>query len=293
MEYFNINIAVQALEAEVIYPNLSLKPSLIAIIKRDAPEDDKSFLRAIKAGAKKYKVDLQVREVDNDYQCSQEIMAYRVRPSTGGIILLSDFGATVKALGSMIPTLVDIDCSSAITIGLLIASDSEVGYRLAPCFAISCYKLLEHTGVGIAGKHVAVIGRSRAIGRPLAEILLQHDASVSIFHSKSKNIDLSPYDIVISTVGKPKTIDSSWWKHGFKTKCLIDAGYHEVEDEVIGDIDLKGLEDKDFIINRIKPNDLGRLTTTVLFAKLYANALGRIPEAMKERGVGHGKNSCS
>lgn len=285
MEYIKPDKAIEAMEQEVIYPNIELFPTLAAIIQKDAPEDDKSFLKAIQAAAKKYQTPLKVYEVANDMEAGDTIIKLRTQISVSGIILLSDFGAAQRGLGNMIPTLLDIDCANSATMGMLIGSDSVVGYRLAPAVAVACYKYLEYNDMDLAGQNVAIIGRSTRVGRPLAEILLQEDASTTIFHSKSDNIDLSPFDVVISTIGKANKIKRSWWKNGFKTKYIIDAGFNvSPRGKVYGDIDIATMDEENFKINPIV-GGLGKLTTVTLFAKLYSNALGRIPEAMVKRGV--------
>lgn len=285
MEYMLPDKAIKTIEDEVIFPSIERFPTLAAIIKYNAPEDDISFLKSIKQGASKYQVPLKVFDVKDDMEAGSVILDLRNRFHIDGIILLSDFGLTQRGLGNMIPTLLDIDCANSTTMGMLLDTDSIVGYRLAPSVAIACYKYLEAEDIDFAGKNIAIIGRSLKVGRPLAEILLQKDATTTLMHSKSRNIDLSPYDIVISTIGHADVIDNSWWKHGFHTQYMIDVGYNVGDSgNVRGDINIESLQDYDFKINPIV-GGLGRLTTTVLFGKLYANSLGRIPDAMIKRGV--------
>ena len=283
VQYILPEKAIITLESEVIYPNLSIHPTLAAIIKKDALEDDKSFLRAIRSGAKRYKVRLLEFEVKDEMDVANTIIGLRSQSDIDSIILLSDFGMAQRALGNMIPTLLDIDGANSNTRGMLLDTTSVVGYRLAPTAVVACLRYLESDNIDLAGKSIAIIGRSLRIGRPLNEILLQKDASTAIFHSKSKDVDLSPFDIVISSTGKPNIIDRSWWKGNFKTTHIIDVGYN-VDDSgnICGDVDVNSLRGEDFKINPIK-GGLGELTTTVLFAKLYDNALGRIPSSFNTK----------
>ena len=105
------------------------------------------------------------------------------------------------------------------------------------CTPQGIMRLLDHYKVDIEGKHAVVIGRSPILGKPMAMMLLNKNATVTICHSKTQNLDsiVKQADLVVGAVGIPKFIKSDWIKD---KAIVIDAGYHP---EQCGDIDLDGI----------------------------------------------------
>ena len=108
------------------------------------------------------------------------------------------------------------------------------------CTPQGIMRLLHEYKIEIAGKHAVVVGRSPILGKPMAMMLLNENATVSICHSKTTNLEehLIKADIIVGAVGIPKFIKSNWIKDG---AVVIDAGYHP---EKCGDIDLEGIIDR-------------------------------------------------
>lgn len=275
MNVLDVSPAIKALEEQVILPNRTLNPALGVIIRDDASPDERSYLSSIQKKAKKYNALVKVFEVKDAVKASEAIFQLKSNPGVNGIINLSHFGGADRALNEMIPVRLDIDCVSSYTLGHLIANPSNIGYRLAPCAAVAVYKVLEYHGMNsFAGKRVAILGRSLRVGRPLAEILSQKDATVTVFHSKSKQpILLDRFDIVVSAMGRAKEITSKYFETDApKTKYIVDVGINLDEDgKICGDVDTDSFKDTDIQITEV-PGGIGKLATVVLFAKLFSNA---------------------
>lgn len=109
----------------------------------------------------------------------------------------------------------------------------QEGYRSATPGGI--IRILKYYGVALAGKEVVVIGRSPILGKPVAMLLLNEDATVTIAHSKTENLPeiVRRADIVVAAVGKPRFVQADWVKEG---AVLVDAGYNAGN---VGDIDLE------------------------------------------------------
>ena len=107
------------------------------------------------------------------------------------------------------------------------------------CTPAGIIRLIEHYQLEVEGLNAVVIGRSPILGKPMAMMLLNLNATVTICHSRTKNIEkiISEADLIVGAVGIPKFIKSEWIKKG---SIVIDAGYHP---EKCGDIDLDGIED--------------------------------------------------
>ena len=107
------------------------------------------------------------------------------------------------------------------------------------CTPAGIIRLIEHYELEVEGLNAVVIGRSPILGKPMAMMLLNLNATVTICHSRTKNIEkiISEADLIVGAVGIPKFIKTEWIKKG---SIVIDAGYHP---EKCGDIDLYGIED--------------------------------------------------
>lgn len=120
-------------------------------------------------------------------------------------------------------------------------------------------RLLEHYQIPISGKHAVVVGRSPILGKPMAMMLLQADATVTICHSRTRDLPalIKQADIVVGAVGKPEFIKAEWIKDG---AVVVDAGYHPGG---VGDIEMKPL------LNRVAaytpvPGGVGPMTINTL-----------------------------
>ena len=270
---------IHRLEDEVILPNRHLNPTLGVVIKPNAPAEDLSYFTSIQKKAEKYNVTLDMRECDNPVEAQNAITHLKQNPAMCGIIILSHYSPSADmVIYNSIPTRLDIDCLSANTMGRLMTSTSNISYRLAPCAAVAAYKMLEYNGLDdLTGKTVAVLGRSLRVGRPLAEILCQKNATVTVFHTKSpENRTLENFDIVISAIGQPKeiTYDDDFYYTNHK-HIIIDVGINVDEiGKVCGDVDFNSFPDN-FRITPV-PGGIGKLATVVLFTKVFTNAINKI-----------------
>jgi len=123
-------------------------------------------------------------------------------------------------------------------------------------------RLLQHYGVAIEGKHAVVVGRSPILGKPIAMMLLNANATVTICHSRTQNLPalVGLADIVVGAVGKPQFIKASWIKEG---AVVVDAGYHP---DGIGDIELSAVIGKCSAYTPV-PGGVGPMTIATLMAQ--------------------------
>jgi len=123
-------------------------------------------------------------------------------------------------------------------------------------------RLLQHYGIAVEGKHAVVVGRSPILGKPIAMMLLNANATVTICHSRTKDLPVlvGLADIVVGAVGKPQFIKGSWIKEG---AVVVDAGYHPGG---IGDIELSAVIDKCSAYTPV-PGGVGPMTIATLMAQ--------------------------
>ena len=132
-----------------------------------------------------------------------------------------------------------------------------------PCTPYGCIELLKHYGVSISGKHAVVLGRSNLVGRPLAELLLRENATVTICHSRTANLaDITKNaDILCVAIGKSKFVTADMVKDG---AVVIDVGINRDENgKLCGDVDFENVKEKCSYITPV-PGGVGPMTVTML-----------------------------
>jgi methylenetetrahydrofolate dehydrogenase (NADP+)/methenyltetrahydrofolate cyclohydrolase len=149
----------------------------------------------------------------------------------------------------------DVDGVTSLGFGKMAMNEPAFG----SCTPQGIMRLLEHYEIEISGKHAVVVGRSPILGKPMAMMLLNKHATVTICHSRTKDLEehVLNADIVVGAVGIPRFIQSSWVKNG---AVVIDAGYHP---EKCGDIDLEPLIDRCSAYTPV-PGGVGPMTINTL-----------------------------
>jgi methylenetetrahydrofolate dehydrogenase (NADP+)/methenyltetrahydrofolate cyclohydrolase len=149
----------------------------------------------------------------------------------------------------------DVDGVTSLGFGKMAMNEPAFG----SCTPQGIMRLLEHYEIEISGKHAVVVGRSPILGKPMAMMLLNKHATVTICHSRTQDLEehVLNADIVVGAVGIPKFIQSNWVKDG---AVVIDAGYHP---EKCGDIDLEPLIDRCSAYTPV-PGGVGPMTINTL-----------------------------
>lgn len=157
----------------------------------------------------------------------------------------------------------DVDGFHPINVGKLYSKDVETG--LIPCTPLGVIALLKSTKVKLKSKHAVVVGRSHIVGRPVAELLLQADATVTICHRFTKNLQscVNEGDIVVSAVGKPHLIKGAWFKKG---AIAIDVGISRLGKKMmVGDIDFESAKKRCSYLTPV-PGGVGPMTIAMLLS---------------------------
>tara|TARA_B100000029_G_scaffold383086_1_gene378508 strand:+ start:4798 stop:5688 length:891 start_codon:yes stop_codon:yes gene_type:complete len=139
----------------------------------------------------------------------------------------------------------DADGFHPLNVGKLSIASHNDEKLLVPCTPFGCLIMLKGLGVNLTGKNAVVIGRSNIVGKPMAQLLLKESCTVTIAHSKTKDIEniCKKADIIIAAIGKPEIVKGNWIK---KDAIVIDVGINRIEVEVAGEIKNKLVGDVDF-----------------------------------------------
>ncbi|TDM12376.1 bifunctional methylenetetrahydrofolate dehydrogenase/methenyltetrahydrofolate cyclohydrolase FolD [Macrococcus lamae] len=152
----------------------------------------------------------------------------------------------------------DVDGFSPINIGRLYAGVET----FIPCTPLGIMELLKHADINLTGKEIAVIGRSHIVGQPVAKLLTDSDATVTLLHSKSKFLKdtLKRSDVIISAVGKPGLVTVEDVKPG---AVVIDVGNTVVDGKLRGDVDYEAVKEVAGAITPV-PGGVGPMTITMV-----------------------------
>jgi len=134
--------------------------------------------------------------------------------------------------------------------------------KFLPCTPNSVITLIKSLNIDIVGKNVVVLGRSNIVGKPVAQLLLNENATVTICHSKTKNLRevCKNADILVVAIGRPKFIDETYVN---ENTIVIDVGTSSFEGKITGDVDFDKVIDKCRYLTPV-PGGVGSLTTTLL-----------------------------
>lgn len=126
----------------------------------------------------------------------------------------------------------DVDGFNNINVGKLSNNEKDA---FVPCTPLGVLEMLKHEGIEIEGKHCVIVGRSSIVGKPMAKLMLNENATVTVCHSKTKNLaEITKLaDILICTVGKPEFITANMVKEG---AVVIDVGINRVDGKLVGDV---------------------------------------------------------
>ncbi|MGZ3183082.1 MAG: bifunctional methylenetetrahydrofolate dehydrogenase/methenyltetrahydrofolate cyclohydrolase FolD [Telluria sp.] len=247
------------------------QPGLAVILVGEDPASQVYVRNKIKACG-----DVGIRSVFEKYDADlteaallQRIAALNADPSIHGILVQMPLPKHIDPAKVIeaIATSKDVDGYSVLSAGELVAN--LPGFR--PCTPYGCMKLIETTGIDLRGKHAVVIGRSNTVGKPMALLLLQANATVTICHSATP--DLGVYtrqaDVVVAAVGRRNVLTADMVKPG---AVVIDVGMNRDDNgKLCGDVDFAGVKEVASHITPV-PGGVGPMTITMLLMNTIESA---------------------
>jgi len=205
----------------------------------------------------------------NENELIEAIQSLNNDPDIHGILVQLPLPKQIteaKVLAAISPAK-DVDGFHPINVGKMMLGQET----FLPCTPYGVMKLLEYSGIEIAGKHAVVIGRSHIVGKPMGQLLLQKDATVTYAHSKTPNLKeiTLQADILVVAVGRTKMITNDYVKSG---AVVIDVGMNRDENNrLCGDVDFESVKDKASYITPV-PGGVGPMTITMLMANTVQSA---------------------
>lgn len=235
----------------------------VAVVVATGNEATAWYVRSIERAAAQLGVECQVVDLAGatHQQLAEAITALNEDASVHGIILQTPLPPAVDAaaLVALIDPAKDIDGANPLSLGRL-----SVGQpAFAPATARSVIEILEHYRIPLSGQHVAVVGRSAVVGKPLAQLLLQRDATVSICHSKTVDLGriTKSASVIVMAVGRANLLTAN---EAGETSVVIDVGTNvNAEGKLVGDVHAASVRPLVRALSPV-PGGVGTVTTALL-----------------------------
>ena len=251
---------------------LNLQPALAVIIVGDDPAS-KIYVRNKKRaceeiGIKSIEFALPTNTSENELL--NLIDALNKRPDVNGILVQMPLPPHIneKIIIAHINPIKDVDAFHETNVGKIMIGN----FKFLPCTPAGIIHLLDESNIEISSKHCVIIGRSNIVGKPLAMLMLHRDATVTICHSKTKNLTeiCKTADILIAAVGKVNFVTSNMVKPG---AVVVDVGINRCENgKICGDVDFEHVKNIASYITPV-PGGVGPMTISMLMKNTITAAL--------------------
>jgi len=248
---------------------LGIKPVLASIVLGNNPASE-AYVHSQKKAAQELGVDYQPHKLEANIfenDLIQFILELNDNEAVNGIIIQMPLPEQIdyKKISNFIHPEKDIEGMHPANIGKIVFGKP----RVLPCTAASVMELLNSTGVDLSGKEVVVVGHSEIVGKPLALLLLDSLATVTVCHigtSQAGKLEehVRRAEVLIAAVGKPGLIKGEWIKEG---AIVIDVGINRVGDQIVGDVEFEAAQKRASWITPV-PGGVGPLTVTMLMRNL-------------------------
>jgi methylenetetrahydrofolate dehydrogenase (NADP+)/methenyltetrahydrofolate cyclohydrolase len=208
-------------------------------------------------------VEALIRELNADDRVNGILLQLPTPPQVDG-----------PALTGLIRPDKDVDGLTPVSAGLL--AKGRPGLR--PCTPAGCMELLRRHDVDLRGAEAVIVGRSDLVGKPLAALLLQADATVTICHSRTRDLAAvcRRADVLVAAVGRARMIEGEWVKEG---AAVIDVGINRTDDGLVGDVDFDAVRERAGVLTPV-PGGVGPMTIAMLLRNTLSAARLRAEAAL-------------
>lgn len=268
-----------ALDAAAFTRSRGRKPKLTVIIVGEDPASQVYVQKKTEMCAK-FGIDgtnIALKPSDGFSKLESVVNQLNQDSTVDGILVQSPLpkGWDEKKIQALIKPEKDVDGFHPLNAGLLsIDTKNFLAHGLPPCTPAGVMEILREAGISCEGKSAVVLGRSNIVGKPMAQMLLAENATVTICHSKTKNISAitREADIIVAAIGIPKFVHQDYIKKG---AVLIDVGINRIEVDgkkfLVGDIDAKSVDGKAGFLTPV-PGGVGPMTIAILLRNLLRAA---------------------
>ncbi|MDE3059982.1 MAG: bifunctional methylenetetrahydrofolate dehydrogenase/methenyltetrahydrofolate cyclohydrolase FolD [Pseudomonadota bacterium] len=230
-----------ARRVELLKSQKGITPGLAVVLVGNDPASEvyvrNKGKQTREAGMNSY--EFKLPETTSQAELLAKVESLNLNPDVHGILVQLPLPKHIdgEAIINAINPAKDVDGFHVINAGKLATGQES----FVPCTPLGCLMLLKDTLGDLSGLHAVVIGRSNIVGKPVAQLLLRENCTVTIAHSKTKDLPgvVRQADIVVAAVGKPEMVKGSWLKKG---AVVIDVGINRVNGKLVGDVDFESCQ---------------------------------------------------
>lgn len=271
-----VSAAIREWAAEEIKQLQGSVPKLAIIRVGEKPDDmsyERSAVKKMEAFGLRVQIFVFPKDI-SDEEFKEAFQKINKDPDVTGILLLRPLPRQIKEkeIEAMIDPKKDLDGISPVNIAKVFLGDPS---GFAPCTAEAVIEILKANNISIEGKRAAVIGRSMVIGKPLSMLLLKENATMTICHTRTKELPeiCRQAEILVAAAGKAGMVEESWVSDG---AVVIDVGINVDENgKLCGDVDQASMESRNLLLTPV-PGGVGAVTTAVLAKHLIQAARSNV-----------------
>lgn len=244
----------------------NIEPQL-AVLGLDMKDASNSYVKRIENNCNKYGIGFELFIANSEEEFVDNFNKVSANSKYTSIMFQEPLPKHLSKLINKVDINRDVEGISDENFGKLFKGDTNINI---PCTSRAVIEILDFYNINLEGKNVVVVGRSNIVGKPLIPQLLNKNATVTVCHSRTKNMSeiLKKADVVIVAVGNINFLQKDMIKDD---AIVIDVGTNYVNGKVVGDVDFENVKDKAFAITPV-PGGVGIVTNALLIENIIASA---------------------
>lgn len=237
---------------------LEKKPH-IAVLAIKGNNASDVYIKKIAKNCEAYGIGFTLKIADTEEEFEKNFQEVKNDDLITGIMFQQPLPKKLLALIDKVPAKLDIEGIGIENMGKLFLEHEDA---IIPCTSKAVMETLNYYNIDLAGKKVVIVGRSNIVGKPLIPQVLAKDATVTICHSKTQNIEkeLITADVIIIAIGNARFLKKY---HIKENAILIDVGINVEDDRIVGDVDFEDIKDKASMCTPV-PGGIGVVTNAIL-----------------------------
>ncbi len=246
---------------------LDKKPN-VAVLTLNPNDSNLAYIRRIEKNCTKYGIGFVLKTTKTEQEFINQLNIAKQDKEITGIMCQQPLPRSLFNEINTIPLEKDIEGITYESLGKVFVGEKNINI---PCTSKAVIETLDYYNIDLTGKNVVVVGRSNIVGKPLIPQLLEKNATVTVCHSKTKNIEsnLRMADIIIMAIGKAKFLKKEMIKQG---AIIVDVGINFENGKICGDVDFEDVKDKVNAITPV-PGGIGVVTNALLIENIINSAV--------------------
>ena len=240
----------------------------IAVLGIKGDEASEVYIRRIQKNCEKYGIKFTALISETEEEFVSNFNNVKNDETITGIMFQQPLSKKINNLINELPAKKDVEGIGIKNMGKLFLGEKDT---LIPCTSRAVIETIDYYNIDLTGKKVVIVGRSNIVGKPLIPQILSKNATVTVCHSKTKNLseETKNADVVIMAIGKPKFLKKEAIKEG---AILLDVGINFEDGKIVGDIDFEDVKEKAAMCTPV-PGGIGVVTNALLLDNIIKSAM--------------------